>query len=96
MQRGLGVNLVRSKNTEIAHLNRNISHNSVYILFHVREQAGNEDSKLCGVFSTEMKAMDASQQLQVVPGFRDFPNGFIIDEYLVDKVFWTEGFGFED
>lgn len=68
----------------------------VYLLQHEREdEAGYENVKVIGIYSTEELANDAIKALSILPGFRDYPDGFSIDPYTVDKSHWLEGFGFE-
>ena len=38
-------------------------------------------------------AQDAVTRIVTQPGFANFPDGFHIDEYEMDKDHWTEGFG---
>jgi hypothetical protein len=65
----------------------------VFILWHVHEmESGEEDSKLIGVYSTEQSAEAARQRSCRLPGFRDSPDAFTIDNYEVDTDHWTEGY----
>lgn len=65
----------------------------VFVLQHVaREDTDDEDTKFIGVYSTETAARDAADRLTAQPGFTDFPNGFHIDRYELDKDNWVEGF----
>lgn len=65
----------------------------VYILHHVHEfESGEEDVKLIGVFSSKEKALKAVDDHGKLPGFKDHLNGFSIDEYIIDKSEWNEGF----
>ena len=67
---------------------------NVFVLQHARERlGGEEDVKFIGVYSSEVAAKEAVRRLQSVAGFRDFPDGFYIDEYEIDKDHWQEGFG---
>lgn len=45
-----------------------------------------------GLFSARSRAESAVEQLRRKPGFRDYPDGFTIDEMLVDQICWEEGF----
>ena len=66
----------------------------VFLLQHVaREDEDDEDVKTIGVFSSEDVASFAIDQLRNRPGFRDFPDSFVISRKLVDQVSWEEGFG---
>jgi len=74
-----------------------------YLLWHMRPLEGQEhldpamnhietDDKLCGVFSTQTRVSSARQQLVTQPGFSDYPEAFLIADYEIDQVQWTEGF----
>ncbi len=67
----------------------------VHLLWHMRPldetDADETDDTLCGAFSSAAKA-EAARQLVGLPGFRDFPDDFLVDEILVDQVTWTDGF----
>jgi hypothetical protein len=65
----------------------------VYIVHHVRKSSGSdEDTKLIGVYSTQLRARHAVDRLQLAEGFKSTPHGFAISCYEVDKDHWTEGF----
>ncbi|MDB5602135.1 MAG: hypothetical protein JWN71_4179 [Xanthobacteraceae bacterium] len=66
---------------------------TVYLLWHTRElEDGHDEDKLVGVYSNAAMAKAAQQRKLQYPGFRDFPDGFEISKYTVDKDSWTEGF----
>ena len=75
----------------------------VFLLWHMRpvDDAPDVDpemvhieteDKLCGAFSSEDEAQRARSELTRQPGFRDWPDAFLVDEHEVDEVQWTEGF----
>jgi hypothetical protein len=66
----------------------------IYVLWHTTrpDPDGGEDSKLLGLYSTEARARDRIHRCQTVPGFAEYPDGFVVDSYEVDKDEWTEGF----
>ena len=67
--------------------------NSVFVLQHVNtSDDGAEDVKFIGVYSTRENALAAVERLSCVPGFTDAQDGFHIDEYVLDRDQWTEGF----
>ena len=66
---------------------------TVYVLQHLREDEDSEDVKLLGVYSSLGAAHSAVERARIKPGFRDHPDGFHIDEYVVDVDHWTSGFG---
>jgi len=76
----------------------------VYLLEHLMVYPDYEDTKFIGVFSSWQNAERAIKKLVYKPGFCDAPtiidpskdeqmSGFIIDEWLVDKLTWQDGFG---
>ncbi|MEW6643854.1 MAG: hypothetical protein AB1586_25325 [Pseudomonadota bacterium] len=66
---------------------------SVFLLWHVRELPDDADEvKLLGVYSSALKAEEARAGASTLPGFRDYLEGFSIDEYRIDEVKWSEGF----
>jgi len=50
------------------------------------------DNKLCGVYSTSAAVESARAVLVLQPGFRDWPDCFLVDQHTVDVMEWTEGF----
>ena len=60
----------------------------VYLLDHSHDN----DTKLIGVFSSRETAECAITKYLEKPGFQDYPDGFRIVEYEIDKAFWEEGF----
>lgn len=70
---------------------------SVFVLEHTRYEDDNsdndiEDFKLIGVFTSLEQAKAAIAQLSAQPGFKDYPNGFHIDEYPLGQINWSSGF----
>jgi len=67
---------------------------TVFCMWHVRPETelSDENIKFIGVFSTELKAVQAREHLVSQPGFTDYPDGFHIDEYALDKLHWEKGF----
>ncbi len=65
----------------------------VYILWHTREiDEDTEDSKLLGVYSSWKKAQGKIEEYKLLPGFCEYPDGFLIDRCVLNKDEWTEGF----
>lgn len=68
--------------------------NCVYILYHTRvDSLGCDNIKCLGVFSSTEKAKEAKHFALKQKGFKDYPDGFDIVEYEIDKQEWLEGFG---
>jgi hypothetical protein len=51
-----------------------------------------KNCKLIGVYASVNECQIAILRLIQLPGFRDHPDGFRIDEYIVDQDRITEGF----
>ncbi|WP_405079899.1 hypothetical protein ACI48J_19825 [Paenibacillus chitinolyticus] len=70
---------------------------SVFLLQHSYEINQNESTK---IISTRDKAEEVVHKYKELPGFKEYPEDFYIDEYQVDKNEWEEGFlgssGLED
>lgn len=65
----------------------------VYLLHHLRDKGTiNEDDKDIGTYSSYELAEAAKNRLKDKPGFIDYPNDFYIDEYIIDKDYWENGF----
>ncbi|MFF8931687.1 hypothetical protein ACF1AO_30985 [Streptomyces longwoodensis] len=58
---------------------------------YVDEQDG-DDVKLLGVYSTLSKAEERMRRARLLPGFRDEPDCFIVDQHELDQDEWAEGF----
>jgi hypothetical protein len=69
----------------------------VFVVQHVRDDDDSSrcDTKLIGVYSSEREAKLAIDRLRRQKGFIDFPNGFSVDQYELDRDHWTEGFVLE-
>lgn len=66
---------------------------TVFILWHSRPVDDDEtDDKLLGVYSSRDLAEDRAGRAKALPGFRDYPDVFIISEYQLDVDHWTDGF----
>lgn len=67
---------------------------AVFLLSYARENDKYRDhEKVIGIYSSEANANAARQRLLHQPGFRDWPEGFEVVEYSVDKEQnWSEGF----
>jgi hypothetical protein len=66
---------------------------SVWLLHHVHEfDDGHEDVKLIGVFEPQEQAEAAQARVASQPGFRDLPSGFSIDEAVIGRIGWAEGY----
>jgi hypothetical protein len=69
----------------------------VFLLWHSRDgHDGRANDKLVGVYSTRAEAEAAIARKLTLEGFRDFPNGFLIDPYELDRDAWSDGFVSEE
>ena len=65
----------------------------VYLLWFLLEREGDRDTELLiGVYDSEQHARAAIARLRDRKGFADFPEGFQIAPYEVNKDHWTDGF----
>ena len=67
----------------------------VYVVLHYDQETFDDDDqeKQIGVYSTEERAQQAIERLRDKPGFRDFPERWMISDIVLDKdSFWTDGF----
>ena len=64
---------------------------SVFILWHLRE-SDDDSAKLIGVFSSMENLERTRKDVELLPGFSDEPDGFLVDEYGLDEAQWTDGF----
>ena len=53
------------------------------------------DCSLIGVYSERLKAEEALSRARKLPGFCDYKDGFVIDQYTLNEDHWTEGFVLE-
>jgi len=66
---------------------------SVQLLWFVRERKECEDTELLiGVYESEQLAQTAIERLRGQPGFAEYPQGFQICSYELNKDHWLEGF----
>lgn len=66
---------------------------TVWILLHTHDLGDDrEDTKMLGVYSSQAAADLAVKRFLALPGFKDAPDGFSIDEYPLDQDYWTEGY----
>lgn len=56
------------------------------------DEEDGDDLKILGAYSTEQKAQDRLVRARELPGFRDEPDCFLVDQYTLDEDRWTEGF----
>lgn len=64
----------------------------VFVLHHTYGPDEEESNKLLGVFNSRAKAEKARAGYLNLPGFKDYPDGYSISPYTVDRRHWVEGF----
>jgi hypothetical protein len=67
--------------------------NAVFLLWHSRAIGdGATDDKLIGVYSSEAEAGAAKARKLQYEGFRDEPDGFLIEKYELNRDYWSESY----
>ena len=65
----------------IVHLNK------VYELSHINQfDCGHKDNKIIGVFYSKKDAQEKIEEYKKLKGFKDYPEGFCIREYIIDEI----------
>ena len=64
----------------------------VFVLQHEHEWCERDEVKFIGVYGTQEEAEEAARRLAPLPGFKNWPDGFVVDGYEVGKDHWTSGF----
>jgi hypothetical protein len=57
----------------------------LYVVSHRRSLNGGVDMKFLGLFANLETAVSAVNDLKKARGFKDFPKGFLIQEFTVDS-----------
>ncbi|KAA3611948.1 MAG: hypothetical protein DWQ01_07650 [Planctomycetota bacterium] len=66
---------------------------SVFLLQHSHKlEGGEEEVKVLGIFQTRQHGFQAIERFRKLPGFRDYPDGYHLEEYPLNKLQWTSGF----
>jgi homoserine kinase type II len=65
---------------------------SRYVSNRCRDKDLEDRAKLIGVYTDEEEAKRAIGRVKGQPGFRDYPDGFIIDCYELNQDNWADGF----
>tara|TARA_R100001132_G_scaffold20383_1_gene17962 strand:- start:1848 stop:2099 length:252 start_codon:yes stop_codon:yes gene_type:complete len=71
---------------------RGMDTTTVWVLWHSYDLDGKDESKLIGVYSSVKLANDARDRMIELPGFREHPQDFVIDRYVLNEDHWREGF----
>ncbi len=69
--------------------------NEVFVLCHTYGSTDEEEDKnwkQLGIYSSYEEAEKAKTRAVKQPGFSDYPDGFIINRYTLNKDKWAEGF----
>lgn len=62
----------------------------LYVLLHSLPETGRV--KVVGIYSSKSLAEEAEDRARALPGFSDEPDGFVIEQYEVDRDHWSRGF----
>lgn len=66
--------------------------NKVFVVHHEYEWCNHDETKFIGVYATMNDAQAAVVRLRVEPGFREWPDGFLISDCELGVTSWLEGF----
>ena len=68
--------------------------NVVHLLWFAKEMPEGADDieLLIGVYSSDEEAKAAIERMKDKPGFADYPYGFEVCPYSLDRDHWTDGF----
>ena len=71
-----------------------MSDQNAYLLAHeVEFKDHTEDVRVIGIYSSREAAQRALDLAVTLPGFREHPTGFTIDEYHLDRISgWSQGY----
>lgn len=65
----------------------------IFIISHIYTvDVTTDDERIIGVFSNLARCERVIEQLKEQPGFKDYPENFIIDEVELNQLLWTSGF----
>ncbi len=64
----------------------------IYALNHTYTDESHTDTKFLGFSNSLEDLKKLKAKAFVLPGFRDYPESFITDCYILDKIHWNEGF----
>ena len=64
----------------------------VHLLWHIHDLGDEEDWKFVGVYSSPEQLDAAKTRVGRLPGFRDDPDAFRVEDVTVNEDLWTEGF----
>lgn len=56
------------------------------------DEYGEEQFKDIGIYESKELAEQAIERLKIKPGFREYPDGFIINSLLLNFDYWSDGF----
>jgi len=69
-----------------------VQHSRVFFVQEESENLECEDTKFIGVYSSKQNAQKAVEMSCLLPGFKEYPDRFFVDEYEVDANHWDTGF----
>lgn len=64
----------------------------LYIVCHMYEINEHEEARMIGIFSSVNKANEVIKKHKKLPGFKEYPDGFIVDTCKMEEEDWESGF----
>lgn len=64
----------------------------IYLLNHTYTDDWHTNSKRLGFLNSLADIEDLRRKALILPGFRDYPECFVVNQYILDKIHWAEGF----
>lgn len=64
----------------------------LYIVYHEYEINGHDEARMIGIFPSVKKANEVIKEHKKLPGFKAYPDDFIIDKCEMEEEEWESGF----
>jgi len=64
----------------------------IYVLSHTYTDEWHTDFKLLGFLNSLKSVEEMKKQAVILPGFKEYSEGFVVNQYILDKIHWAEGF----
>lgn len=64
----------------------------IYVLNHTYSDDSYRDSKVLGFCDTVQNVKKLKSEALKLPGFNRYPDSFIINKYIINKIHWEKGF----
>jgi hypothetical protein len=63
----------------------------LYMVIHLQEMR-KDSVKSIGIFDSLSKAKSAVREISDRPGFQKYKRGFVIEQCVLNQIYWSEGF----